>query len=48
MNSKAKMPYYECPIDVLESNEDLSEWVEQAYGIAEKAKKKKNKRKKKR
>ncbi len=42
-NTKANMPYYECPLDVLENPSELRIWTDKAYSIAEEAKKKKKK-----
>ena len=39
-NKKGKMPYYECPIDVLEDEERLRQWAERSHQIALMAKKK--------
>ncbi len=39
--------YYEVPADILEDEDELSEWVEKALAVAVAAKKKKKKKKKK-
>ena len=40
-NKKSKMPYYECPIEILEDEDLLKLWAERSFRIALSAKKKK-------
>ena len=44
MNTKANMPYYECPPQVLEDHEQLLIWTNRSYEIAVSAKKNKTKK----